>query len=264
MKTNQSVPIWVLNLERDIEKRKFMEQQFHQLGVDNYQIINAFDGKTLADDDLKFYSKKIALRDFGRELTPGELGCALSHIRMWQRIIDDNLSEVLILEDDARIGKALLDVLAHRNKLPADYQHINFSTRAKQIPFGDFITDIYRASNHTERPYSAFAYLLTREGAKFLLDFVFPVYMPIDNFVSISGIKSYGVFPPVVVLADFKSSIGRRWDNMPEPGFFLRKFRQFKDILKAMAVFLGISKGKLVDMHLRLNSLVGKLKGNKR
>ena len=26
----------------------------------------------------------MALTDFGRELTPGEIGCALSHIHMWK------------------------------------------------------------------------------------------------------------------------------------------------------------------------------------
>jgi glycosyl transferase family 25 len=258
-KTDINLPIWVLNLERDKEKRQFMEEQLKQLGVE-YQIIKAVDGKNLTADDLAHYSKKTALRDFGRELTTGELGCALSHIKMWQSIVERNLAEVLILEDDAHLGRGLFDVLAHRDKLPEDYQHINFSTRAKQIPFGEFITDIYRASTHAERPYSAFAYLLTKEGAKYLLDIAFPIYMPIDNFVSISGIKSYGIFPSVVVLSDLKSSIGRRWDDMPEPSFFLRKFRQFKDILKAMALFLGFSKESLVKIHLRLNNLLGKFK----
>ena len=258
---DQNVPIWVLNLERDKEKRQFMEEQLHRFDVD-YKIITAIDGKKLKESELAFYSKKIALRDFGRELTPGELGCALSHIKMWQLIVEENLDEVLILEDDAKIGRALFEVLSHRDKLPPDFQHINFSSKAKQIPFGDYITDIYRASNYAERPYSAFAYLLTREGAQFLLDFVFPVYMPIDNFISISGIKSYGIFPTVVVLSDLQSGIGRRWDNMPQPGFSLKKFRQFKVILKAMAIFLGFSKETLVKAHMRLNNLLGKIKKN--
>ena len=258
MLTDHNLPIWVLNLERDKEKRHFMEEQLKRLGKP-YQIVEAVDGKKLSADDLQFYSRKMALTDFGRELSPGELGCALSHIKMWRRILEEDLKEVLILEDDAHIGHALFNVLAHRDRMPADYQHINFSTRARQIPFGDFITDIYRASKHAERPYLTSAYLITQEGAQFLLDFVIPIYMPIDNFISISGIKSYGIFPPVVILAETESSIGRRWDDMPKPRFFLRKFRQFKDILKAIAFFLGFSKATLVRLHLRLNHLLGKV-----
>jgi len=262
MQTIHTLPIWVINLERDEVKRHFMEDQLQRLGVE-YQINKAVDGTNLSENNFELYSKEMALTDFGRELTLGELGCAISHVKMWQAIIEENLDEVLILEDDARIGHAILEVLAHRDKLPDDYQHINFSTRAKQIPTGDFITDIYRASRHAERPYSTFAYLITQEGAQYLMDFVFPIYMPIDNFISISGIKSYGTYPPVVVMEEFQSSIGSRWDNLPDPGYFLKKFRQFKDIMKALAIFLGFSKEKLIKIHLRLNHLLGKLNKKK-
>ena len=48
------------------------------------------------------------LEKFGRELTPGELGCSLSHIRLWEKMVKENIPEVLILEDDLLIGKCYL------------------------------------------------------------------------------------------------------------------------------------------------------------
>lgn len=254
MENLATVPVWVLNLKRDEQKLHFMQMQLNQLEVD-FRVIEAVDGRQLKGDALIPYSKKVAVRDFGRELTPGEIGCALSHIKMWQMMIQEGLSEVLILEDDVHIGYALFDVLKNRHKFPSDYQHINFSTNARQIPFGDFITDIYRVSRHAERPYLTSAYLLTLSGAKLLLDLVDPLYMPIDNYVSISNIVSYGIYPRVVVLSDIESSIGKRWDNMPKPGFLLRKFQQFKDILKAIAIFLGFSPQMLVNIHLKINHI---------
>lgn len=262
MKAICNLPIWVLNLKRDTEKRLFMQEQLDKFGV-QYQIVEAIDGRTLRPDELKPYSKEIALRDFGRELTSGELGCALSHIKMWNQMINEQLNEVLILEDDIHVGRAIFDVLAERENFPDDYQHINFSTRAKQVPFGEFITDIYRASNHLERPYLTSAYLLTMKGAQYLLKLANPLYMPIDNFISISGIKSYGIHPKVVVLSEMDSTIGRRWDNMPEPGFCLRKFREFKNILKAIAIFFGFSESGLIKIHLQLNRLLSKFKYKK-
>jgi len=43
-----------------------------------YEIIQAVDGQKLTEADLKFYSKKDALRCCEREMSRGEIGCALS------------------------------------------------------------------------------------------------------------------------------------------------------------------------------------------
>ncbi|XP_015754199.1 PREDICTED: glycosyltransferase 25 family member-like [Acropora digitifera] len=37
-----------------------------------------------------------------RPLTMGEIGCFLSHYLIWQEMINNGLSQVLILEDDVR------------------------------------------------------------------------------------------------------------------------------------------------------------------
>jgi glycosyl transferase family 25 len=232
-----------------------MEARFHNLELE-FEFIVAVDGKTLSENDLAIYSKTIALRDFGRELTPGELGCAFSHIKMWQKLVNSDYEEVLILEDDVLIGRALIDILHNRNKLPKDYQHVNFSTKAKQQPTGDFVTDIYRASNHMERAYSSEAYLITKSGAQRLLDLVNPLYMPIDNFITIAGIVSYGIFPSVAVSAGFSSSIGRRLDNMPKVTFGQKKWRQFKEILKSIAIFFGATEQSLINAHLKINKIL--------
>lgn len=253
--TTLDLPIWILNLERDVEKRQFMKNRLNNLGL-NFEFIKAIDGNTLSEVDLSVYSKTFAVRDFGRELTPGELGCAISHIRMWQKLVDSEHGEALILEDDVLIGWALIQVLNNRDKLPTDYQHLNLSTKARQQPKGEIITDIYRASNHIERPYSAEAYLITKSGAQKLIDLVEPLYMPIDNFISIAGLVSYGVFPRVAVSADIPSTIGRRWDNMPKVTFGQKKWRQFKQILKAVAIFFGATEQSLINAHLKVNKII--------
>lgn len=37
-----------------------------------------------------------------RPLKMGEVGCFLSHYRVWQKILENNQTRVLIIEDDAR------------------------------------------------------------------------------------------------------------------------------------------------------------------
>lgn len=249
------IPVWIINLKRDTEKLVFMQTQMQRLGVD-YRVIEAIDGRSLGEDQMAPYSKKISVRDFGRELTAGEIGCALTHIRIWNLMVEEGLDEVLILEDDVHIGIGLIEVLKHRDRLPKDYQQINFSTRAKQRPFGCIISDIYRASNHQETPYSAEAYLINRSGAQKLLELVDPLYMPIDNFIIITDIVSYSIFPTVAVSSDIPSSIGRRSDNMPKLTFGQKKWRQFKEILKSVAIFFGATEQGLINTHLKINRIL--------
>jgi GR25 family glycosyltransferase involved in LPS biosynthesis len=168
-------------------------------------------------------------------------------------MIEENIDEVLVLEDDVHIGMGLIEVLKHRDRLPKDYQHINFSTNALQVPFGDFVTDIYRASRHAERPYLTSTYLITKTGAQKLLDLVSPLYMPIDNFITITDIVSYGIYPRVAVLAETPSGIGRRSDNIPKLSFGQKKWRQLKNILKSLLIFFGFSEQTLIDIHLWIN-----------
>jgi len=259
MKELQSLPFWVVNLPREEERRRFMEDQLQRFGV-NYEIIAAVDGQNLTEDDLRSYSRRLALQHLKRELSLGEIGCALSHIHLWERILEEDYPEVVILEDDTRLGKAFFEVLENRDKFPPGYELINFGTEAATKPFGDFVTDIYRCSNYNGQAYSTFAYLLTQKGAQKLVSLVRPFYMPIDDFMSVSGLKSYGIYPKVVVQASFKTNIGARHKVLAGPGFWEKKYSQFKDILKASAVFLGISQQSLTTAHLKLQQMRGKRK----
>ena len=46
------------------------------------------------------YSPPRSLFEVGRGLMEGEVGCALSHLRLLQRMLDERLPEVMIVEDD--------------------------------------------------------------------------------------------------------------------------------------------------------------------
>ena len=67
-------PIYVINLDGQPERWKYMENQFKYWQVTNYERISAFDGR---DDDLGHILK-------GRYpdlMTPGEIGCTTSHLK---------------------------------------------------------------------------------------------------------------------------------------------------------------------------------------
>lgn len=88
--------IFVINLKRDVEKLKNMKSLLENL---NYEIIEAVDGKKLNNDE--FIINKDFFTPYDKSILKlGEVGCSLSHINIWKKIVNENLDRVIILEDD--------------------------------------------------------------------------------------------------------------------------------------------------------------------
>lgn len=103
--------IFVISL-RDAEKRRAeIACQLHGLGL-SFEIVDATDGRqglTLEQEQL--IDRPGTLARIEREMTDAEYACALSHLGVWQRILDRDLSGAVILEDDARLDRPFADFL---------------------------------------------------------------------------------------------------------------------------------------------------------
>jgi GR25 family glycosyltransferase involved in LPS biosynthesis len=95
----------VINLPKDIERRKFMEEQLRHLSMP-HMVLSATDGRTY--DFTGIYDEDKATREHGTPLTAPEKGCALSHREALRTFLDSGKEYGLILEDDVVLGKDLL------------------------------------------------------------------------------------------------------------------------------------------------------------
>lgn len=68
-----------------------------------------------ADVDVEKY------RSSGSRLSRGQLSCALSHIKIYERMISENLDNVLILEDDCAFYETVFNLKEYYSQLPEDY-----------------------------------------------------------------------------------------------------------------------------------------------
>ena len=98
------IKTFVVNLERCPEKRKKMEER---LKGEEYEIFKAFDGKELNDEKLIEMGVEV-LKEWqdpfsGRNMTWGEVGCALSHYFIMEKCVQENIEVAVILEDDVII-----------------------------------------------------------------------------------------------------------------------------------------------------------------
>lgn len=90
--------IYLISLPNSLERREILKQRFPR-HYDKFIMINAVEGKKLSCEEyfnlIKcLYSKTFLL------MTPGEVGCALSHMKAYEHLIRSGDECALILEDD--------------------------------------------------------------------------------------------------------------------------------------------------------------------
>jgi len=101
----------------------------------NFEFVDAVDGRALTNDQLSKYSSEASIRACGRELSPGEIGCALSHLGIYHKIVDDGFEEAVIFEDDSIINEDFLPILKNRKKYPKDWELFLFCHSHQRMQF---------------------------------------------------------------------------------------------------------------------------------
>ena len=93
--------IFIVSLKQDIEKRETISKVLNDFNLD-FTFIDAVYGKELPDNYLDTIRNKSAGSLVNRSFpaTPGEIGCTLSHLKVYQEVINRGLEWACILEDD--------------------------------------------------------------------------------------------------------------------------------------------------------------------
>lgn len=94
---------YLISLEKDIKRRELF---FSQPNTDDFEIFNAINTMNETEESLSalFDIDKFSRR-YGRKITKGEVGCTLSHLKVYEKVVEnESIAEnefVLICEDDA-------------------------------------------------------------------------------------------------------------------------------------------------------------------
>lgn len=193
--------IFLVNLEKDKEKREKILSQLKKLNL-SAQIIPAVYGKELSEQELK---EKVY--DYPKcSLALGEIGCALSHLNIYNKMIAKDTPIAFILEDDAIISPqvpTILDYLEKTdNKNKANIYLLSYVTdylplTKQKTPIGN----IYKAY----RCYNTFAYVANQEAAKRIAKVQMPLKFEADMweyFKLLLGVNIYCIMPDLVYDSD--------------------------------------------------------------
>lgn len=151
--------------------------------IDNKNQIRSILGKELqlkflnANDDNEIREFLYENKDFTfswNGFKNGEVGCFGSHYNVWKYLLESDLENILVIEDDAWLEENFIDSFKYQmSLLPKDYdvfsiyvdpnQHDRFNNDKHYL--NDTISIAYQ-------DWSTLGYVVSRQGAKKMLDFV--------------------------------------------------------------------------------------------
>lgn len=194
--------VFVINLNRSPKRLEAISAQLQQHGIP-FERIEGVDGTTLTAEQIEAVSPRLlAQKSYHRDLGKGEIGCSLSHKRAWQKILDEDLDFAFVLEDDIGLEDNFADVV----NLMANLPHANWDF-IKLYPLrrggGSNIRDSFDYQGHQfvsyhKFPISAVAQVVSKQGAKSLLENMPYIVEPVDGHIKSwwsLGIYPFGLIP---------------------------------------------------------------------
>ena len=189
---------YLVNLDKNPDRLAFMERQFGALGI-GYERFPAVYGRALTADQRKeMFASTRSLFAMRRRMSDGEIGCALSHLGVYRRMVDGNILAAMIFEDDVIIDGRFPSALARvESVLDAEKPQV-------------YLFSAYRQDGAENKPeeirpvralYCADGYVITLAAAKLLLKVNYPVNSVADNFKRwrrYHGLELYQVLPATV------------------------------------------------------------------
>ena len=115
--------IYVINLKKNKDRLNEFMKNANKANV-NVKRFDAIYGKELDKDDSDI--QKYFIKD--HKLNPGQIGCALSHIKIWEEAVKNNYNNIIVFEDDAIIPENFWDKFKEAyNELPNDWDYFSLN-----------------------------------------------------------------------------------------------------------------------------------------
>jgi glycosyl transferase, family 25 len=163
------IPVFIINLDSSPERYQHAEQQLQALGITAQRFRGVY-GKDLSTAEVDAcYDKAANLQYFRRSLSPGEIGCYLSHRGVWQLMVDQNIEVAIVLEDDIDVEARFPAALTQISKLDG-WDHIKLSDDRDTPAFArKAVGDGFDLVNFKRVPNCATGYAISQSGARKML-----------------------------------------------------------------------------------------------
>ncbi|MBQ6008362.1 MAG: glycosyltransferase family 25 protein [Kiritimatiellae bacterium] len=189
---------FVINLERDTERMVSIDCQLRKLGL-AYERVSAVYGKDMSVEERReVFSAFRWWCAMGRPVAPAEIGCALSHYKIYRQMVEDEkLPYCCILEDDIALSPQFNSTLRGVERWIDPMKSQVVILNDHQNAYGGLSAGIHSSPGGT----CTDGYVLTRVAARNLLEANLPIIVPCDTWgrwVRQGRIELYHAVPAVV------------------------------------------------------------------
>ena len=195
-------PVFVINLDKSTKRMARISERLNHLDIPFERISGVYGADLSKQEIAEHYCPKLNQKNYRRPLGLGEIGCYISHIKVWQTIVDQKISCALILEDDIQLGDNFKSIAEHLSAYSNDFDMIKLYVRKlkPKIIASTPITNKHHLCVLKKIPISTPAQLVSYSGAKKLISnfskFGRPVDVDIQHWWE-ADLKILSTFPSV-------------------------------------------------------------------
>ena len=178
--------VYIINLKSSKERKKNILKELDKQNLKNFELIDAVDGNKLNKEQINLHTFKNEknLNPWGPKLTNSQIGCALSHIKIYKNFVQSEFEYAFILEDDAIFLKNftinLKNFIIKNLKFKRQILLLSEIKEFYKTPIDKI--DNYEVVKVTNA-FFTHAYFINKEAAKSIIKFNYPIKTWADNFV---------------------------------------------------------------------------------
>lgn len=201
--------IYVINLAKSIDRLNIIKSHFDQHNI-KFNRFDAIYGKELEDITIE---KNVGMLCKNLLCNYGMIGCAMSHMELWKKLVNDNGTDYyIIFEDDAIIDYSFVGTI---NEIDAIKHQLNFDILSLYCGPGPncvHTKHLYTLENGVSIgkplfPLSLTSYIISKNGAKKLLSIIGKIKYHIDMEIALNNLGGH-----ITYLSLDKNLVQHNWD----------------------------------------------------
>lgn len=248
----QAIPVFIVSLKNATHRRAAIQSHLDSLGI-QFEWFDAIRGDELSPP----YRQQV---NPAGNMSPGQLGCYLSHIHIYERIIAQALPVALILEDDTVLHPSLTTLIKTGClNLDFDYCFLGsddhgdvgyvYYDSAKPSPLSTQHISFPLSSG----PYCTNAYCITLEGAKKRVSCAYPALSAIDHYHHLPYQPRLMATIPMLVsvheLSAVQSMSSLNWSGLQTLARKYWWYYPFRDLLRLKAMRKLLARHRTLFPH---------------
>ncbi|MDR1901244.1 MAG: glycosyltransferase family 25 protein [Treponema sp.] len=237
--------VFVITLPDAKDRQENISSQLHSMDIP-YEFIWGVNGKRMTPGEIaESYDSERAVKRLGRNLTPGEIGCALSHRLVYEKMIKANIERAIILEDDVIVDKDFIVVMNLLMNIRINNYIVKLDSPQKQmVPWHKIrLNDKYMIEHPLSSVMFTWGYYIDLIAAETMINISKKVFLVADDwFWYKSYIKIRMLNKNIIFSNDsLESEIGERSEGMEGQKFeYISKYPLLNKSVKSIRLLVSL------------------------